>query len=330
MRKTSTAVTVRHSGDAVAPRRPTVALALGGGGARGLAHVLMLEALDELGVRPVAIAGTSIGAIFGAAYASGLSAREIRAHCDVILGERLGLLREVFAARTGSLLSLLSTRSALLDPSSLLEILMPRNLALDFAGLDIPLQVVASDFYAQEPVVFSSGPLRHAVAASMALPVIFQPVMHEGRALIDGGLVNPLPFDLLQDKADIVVAIDVSGSPVPSEKRAHPSAREALWATSFIFERTIIREKLKSQQPDLYIEAGTGHFQVLDFLRFHDIMAAALPAKERFKKSLARVLATPTLAVEEPSPAAATPALEAEPTAKRGRLLARRRKAEGG
>ncbi len=284
----------------VPARTPTVAVALGGGGARGLAHVLMLEALDELGIKPVAIAGTSIGAIFGAAYASGLSAREIRAHCDVILGERLGLLRELFAARTGSLLSLFSTRSALLDPAALLEVLMPRNLALDFAGLAIPLQVVASDFYAQQPVVFASGPLRRAVAASMALPVIFQPVMHEGRALIDGGLVNPLPFDLLAGKADIIVAIDVSGTPVPHDKRAYPSATEALWATAFIFERSIIREKLRSQAPDVLIEAGTGHFQVLDFLRFHDILTAAQPAKERFKTALTRVLAAAPAQIAEP------------------------------
>lgn len=320
MRKTTPAVAARGSGPPAPVRRPTVALALGGGGARGLAHVLMLEALDELGIRPVAIAGTSIGAIFGAAYASGLSAREIRAHCDVVLGERLGLLREVFAARAGSLFSLFSARSALLDPAALLELLMPRNLALDFSGLAIPLEVVASDFYAQEPVVLATGALRHAVAASMALPVVFQPVLHEGRALIDGGLVSPLPFDLLAGKADIVIAIDVSGTSVPSDRRPHPSAAEALWATAFIFERSIIREKLKSQRPDIYIEAGTGHFQVLDFLRFNDILAAAMPAKERLKTSLARMLATETLPVVEP----ALPAAE-EPAAGRRRLLPRRR-----
>lgn len=322
MRKAIQVVTPRRIDAVARTRQPTVALALGGGGARGLAHVLMLEALDEMGIKPVAIAGTSIGAIFGAAYASGLSAREIRAHCDVILGERLGLLRELFAARAGSILGLFSSRSALLDPAALLELLMPRNLALDFAGLTIPLEVVASDFYAQEPVVFASGPLRHAVAASMALPVIFQPVMHEGRALIDGGLCNPLPFDLLRGKADIVIAIDVSGTPVPSDKRAHPSATEALWATAFIFERTIIREKLRSEAPDIFIEAGTGHFQVLDFLRFHDILAAAQPAKERFKLQLARVLGAESLPLAEPAEQV-TAAPDAKP---KPRLMRRRTK----
>ena len=80
-------------------RGPTIALALGGGGARGLAHILMLEAFDELGLRPKVIAGTSIGAVFGAAYASGMRATEIRAHTEEVLAQRFDLLRELFRAR---------------------------------------------------------------------------------------------------------------------------------------------------------------------------------------------------------------------------------------
>src|SRR6187402_3947904 len=79
------------------PRQPTIGLALGGGGARGLAHIAMLEAFDELGLKPHVIAGTSIGAIFGAAYASGISGRALRAHTGYILSQRLGLIRDLFA-----------------------------------------------------------------------------------------------------------------------------------------------------------------------------------------------------------------------------------------
>lgn len=82
--------------NAVTHRGPTIALALGGGGARGLAHILMLEAFDELGIRPKIIAGTSIGAVFGAAYASGMTAREIRAHTEEVLGQRFDIIRELF------------------------------------------------------------------------------------------------------------------------------------------------------------------------------------------------------------------------------------------
>lgn len=319
-----------------AERRPRIGLALGGGGARGLAHIPVLEAFDELGIKPDVIAGTSIGAIFGAAYASGLSGREIRAQAEEVLTQRFGLLRDIFAARAQAMsrfLGIFAQRSALLDAASLLETIMPARLADDFADLEIPLKVVATDFYQQEPHVFATGPLRRAVAASMALPVIFQPVVVDGRAMIDGGLSNPLPFDLLTGEADIVVAIDVSGAPVPSDRRAHPTAFEALFASAFIFERTIVREKLKSVQPDIYIEGGTSHFQVLDFLKLGDILAAAEPAKQKLKQQLQRVLGSETLvAIDAPAEPVALVAPPAAPPPKQKRKLlpGRRRRGKAG
>ena len=278
---------------------PAIALALGGGGARGIAHVLMLEAFDELGLKPKIIAGTSIGAIFGAAYASGIPARELRAHTEEMLSVRFDLLREVFAARVRSsasgLRDFFSPRAAFLSPEALLETLLPARTARDFSDLEIPMKIVATDFYGLQQKVFTDGPLRRAVAASMALPAVFEPVVVDGRALIDGGLTNPLPFDLLMDEADITVAIDVSGAPVPYPGRERPTAIETLVASAFIFERTIVREKLKSVQPDIYIDAGTSHFQVLDVFKVREILAAAEPAKEKLKAKLARLLQAQTL-----------------------------------
>lgn len=303
-------------------RRPRIGLALGGGGARGLAHIPVLEAFDELGIKPDVIAGTSIGAIFGAAYASGIPARDIRAHAQEVLTQRFGLLRDLFAARAQAMnrfLGIFATRSALLDPASLLDVVMPPQVATQFDGLDIPLRIVATDFYEQEPYVFESGSVKRAVAASMALPVIFQPVIVDGHALIDGGLSNPLPFDVIAGEADIIVAIDVSGAPVPSEHRNHPTALEALFASAFIFERTIVKEKLKSRQPDIYIEGGTSHFQVLDFLRFSEVLTAAEPAKQKLKLQLQRILAAETIAVvDETTEPAIT---EAVKPARKGRKL---------
>ncbi|MES0403180.1 MAG: patatin-like phospholipase family protein [Hyphomicrobium sp.] len=290
-------------------RQPTIGLALGGGGARGLAHILVLEAFDEMGLRPKIIAGVSIGAVFGAAYASGLSGKEIRAHASEVLKKRFDLVRDLFSARAKverRLWSPLSIGSAFLAPAKLLDVILPTRIARDFAHLDIPLKIVASDFYAQEPEIFSAGPLRQAIAASIALPVLFEPVIVEGRVLIDGGLVNPLPFDIIAGEADVTVAIDVSGSPLPRAGREKPKAWEALFASSFIFERTIIKEKLRSRQPDVYIDAGTSRYQILDFLKIDEILAAATPAKERFKAQLARVLEAETLetleAIDPPPP----------------------------
>jgi NTE family protein len=277
---------------------PSIGLVLGGGGARGLAHILMLEVFDELGIKPKIIAGTSIGAIYGAAYAAGLSARDIRAHTEETLTKRFGLVRDLFAARvqrSGRFWNFLSDRAAILAPEALLDLVLPDGVPLAFEDLEIPLCVVASDFYAIEPAVFSQGPLRPAVAASMALPVIFEPVLIGGRSLIDGGLTNPLPFDILAGQADVLVAIDVSGTTVPSPSRARPTALEALFASSFLFEHSIVREKLRASRPDIYIEAGTGRFQALEFLKVRDILAAAEPAKEQLRTKLERVLQAPRL-----------------------------------
>lgn len=277
---------------------PSIGLALGGGGARGLAHIAMLEAFDELGIKPSIISGTSIGAIYGAAYASGISAKELRAHTKDVLAQRFGLVRDLFAARSQPLQRLLNpfkSRTSIFDPHTLLDLVLPKGVKPSFADLEIPLKIVASDFYDQEPTIFTEGVLRPAIAASMALPVIFQPVMFEGRALIDGGLTNPLPYDLLVKDARIIVAIDVTGAPVPDPKRASPTAFEALFASAFLFENSIVKEKLKAMQPDILISAGTSKFQVLDFLKVDEILAAAEPAKERLKAQLDRVLSVETL-----------------------------------
>lgn len=319
---TDTPVPVQPSGvPAPASTGPSIALALGGGGARGLAHVPILEAFDELGIRPKVIAGTSIGAIFAAAYASGLSGKQIRAHTYEVLRKRMDLVRDLYSARVrnkGGFLNALAPRPAFLSAEKLLDIILPPRIPRDFAHLTTPLKVVASDFYAQESVVFDSGALRPAVAASMALPVIFQPMVIEGRVLIDGGLVNPLPFDIVSDEADLTVAVDASGAPVRRPDQAIPKAWETLFAANFIFERSIIREKLRTRQPDLYIDAGTSRFQILDFLKIDEILAAAEPAKERVKAQLSRLLEAQTLPVAE--------ALDhlPPPAAPRGRLRLKR------
>jgi NTE family protein len=296
--------------------RPTIALALGGGGARGLAHILMLEVFDELGIRPQVIAGTSIGAVLGAAYASGMSAALIRAHAEEALAQRFDIVRQLLSARAApvmKLLNFLPIRSSVLNGEVLLERMLPSAVARDFAELEIPLKVVATDYYAQDQIVFTEGSLRTAIAASVALPALFTPITVNGRLLMDGGLVNPLPFDLLLGEADLTVAVDVSGAPILPGKRALPSAFAALVASSQIMQRTIIRQKLKVQQPDIYIDVEVDEYYVLDFHRFKQILAAAAPAKEQLRRQLDRVLAVQTLEGESVPDAGALPPASALP-----------------
>jgi NTE family protein len=306
--------------DLLPAKQPSIALALGGGGARGLAHILMLEVFEELGVRPVVIAGTSIGAIFGAAYAAGLSAAQIRAHTEETLGQRFDFVRQLLNARADPiqrLFSFVPLRSALLNPDALLELLLPSRIPRDFAALGTPLEVVATDFYSQSQVVLNQGSLRRAIAASMALPAIFQPVTIDGRHLVDGGLVNPLPFDVIAGRADITVAIDVSGAAPEPDAGNGPRALETLFAATQILQRSIVREKLKSLTPDVYIDVDVYAFHALQFHRFRDVLAAAAPAKLALKRQLARLLNSVTIEEVEPSP----PRIEARPPRKKKRRL---------
>ncbi len=277
---------------------PRIGLALGGGGARGLAHVVVLEALEDLGLKPTVIAGTSIGAVFGAGAAAGLSAGQMRAYVEEIMSERYALIRQLFSVRprpVERLFNLFPMRSALLDAEALLEALLPSRIPASMEALATPLAIVATDFYAQEVVVIREGPLRQAIAASMALPVIFQPVVIGGRALLDGGLVDPLPFEHVRDGVDITIAVDVSGAAREPSDRPGPGALEALFSASQILQRSIVREKLKSSRPDILVDTAAEGVGVLEFHRYREILAKAEPAKELLKRQLERVLTAVTL-----------------------------------
>ena len=270
----------------------SVALALGGGGARGLAHVAVLEALDEMGVRPVAIAGASIGAIIGAGYAAGMTGREIRRYAVDLVHNRPDFMARLMRSRAGKLSSLFAGGfgdATRLDASKLCENFLPDGLPDAFDQLAIPLTVVASDLYRRQPVVFSQGPLRPALAASIALPGIVRPVEIGGHILVDGGATNPLPFDLLRGRADIVLAVEISGPPSP-EGREVPNAIECLYATVLVMTHSIISEKLKHGAPDLLLQPNVGTFRALDFPRASAILRVAEPIKAELKERLGKLL----------------------------------------
>jgi NTE family protein len=271
--------------------RFSIAIALGGGAARGLAHVPMLEALDEMGLRPKAIAGTSMGSIVGAIYAAGLSGAEIRAHFERLLDSRRGPFKRLQERWPGSLLSLIDPRTpSLVNGETLFEVMLPDKMPGTFEGLKIPLSIVATDFYAQEQVVLTSGPLIPAVAASSALPGLIKPVEIEGRVLIDGGYVNPTPFDLVRDEAAITIGVDVTGQTARRPEGKLPSSIEAWVGAMQITFRSIVREKLKNDAPDVMIRPNVGAFGALDFYRHREIFAAAEPAKDQLKRRLAEAV----------------------------------------
>ena len=274
--------------------QPTIGIALGAGGAKGIAHIPMLEALDEMGITPHRIAGCSIGAVIGALYASGLSAAEIKEKIRRLAITRSDTMRGVFSDKKISkwwgMLDSDFRGSGLIKAESIMASLCEDRSCETFEELAIPFAVVATDFWECRSVVLDSGPLKPAVQASMALPGLFTPVELDGRVLIDGGTVNPVPYDVLTDSCDIVIAIDInSGS--PAERGSVPGYFNTLFGSIQIMQQAIVQQELRARRPDIYIKPELSDFRTLHFYKVDKIYREAKKAKEQLKRELGEKLA---------------------------------------
>ena len=273
------------------PKR--IGIALGAGGAKGLAHIPMLEALDEMGLRPRLIAGSSMGAVVGSLYASGMRGKDIRQFIGkLVLSDgdtwpealfRKDLLKwiDFVAPELGS--------GGLIDGEHFIRYLHTAIHGSRFEELEIPLKVVAADFWKRKQVVLDSGDLLPAIEASMAFPGLFTPVSMNGHILVDGGTVNPVPFDLLFDDCDITIAIDVMGSTSVNDQTP-PTFFDAIFGSTHIMHQAIIAEKMKIRSPDIYIKPAITDVRMLEFMSAEQVYRQAEPAKAELKKALNTIL----------------------------------------
>jgi NTE family protein len=265
-----------------------IGLALGGGGARGLAHIPMLEVFDELGIKPAIIAGCSMGALVGAAYASGMLARDMRVQAEKILNNRIDAARYVFGtkkSKIGDILSLQGLLSLHLQGEKLVELVLPETVPPNIEDTAISLRIITTDFERMEEHVISRGNLVQAVAASIAIPgVIVAPVI-DGHIHVDGGVTNPVPFDHVREGMNIVVAIDVTGKPKPS-KRAHHSNMELALGSMLIMFNQLAELRRAASPPDIYIKPDVDQFGAGDFFKTREIFEAAAASKDKLKRAL--------------------------------------------
>ncbi len=268
-----------------------IGMALGGGGARGLAHVAALEALEDLAPDEVSLSGTSIGALLGVAWAAGHSADEIRRTL-------VGMVRapdHSFYSPLGKLswvtrLGIEWQGGGLVSVDSFLGDWFAFVGVERIEDLPHPIRIVTSDFWTREEVVFEKGPLATAVRASMSLPAIFKPVVYDGRVLVDGGCVNPVPVDRLDDDCDVTVAVDVLGD------RTHqpgeiPNLVESVFNTFQIMEASIVREKLARFPPTITVCPATTDVQLLDFQHAERILRETAPLRAEVRDAVRRALA---------------------------------------
>lgn len=275
------------------PAGPSIGLALGSGGAGGLAHIAMLQVFDELELQPDRIAGTSIGAVIGGLYAAGLSAAEIRTIFEEFGGSSLDALSRLVQADSelplDQVVSFDLGSGGLLDSGGFLEFLAGKIDARTFDDLVIPLEVVATDYWSGESVVLRQGDLFTAIEASMAVPGLFSPVRQGEQLLIDGGSSRPLPFDLLKERHDLVIAIDVTGSRAPEESD-QVELTDLLFSTFEIMQQSIIAARMDIGRPDIYIKPELDQIRMLHFNRIKTILSQAEPAAQNLRRQLLEAL----------------------------------------
>ena len=261
-------------------KQPKVGLVLSGGGAKALAHIGVLKVIDSLGIKVDYVAGTSMGAILGALYASGYSGKAIDSICrdinfDAVLKDELPRASKGLRERVNSekyAVSLPFNKFQLKFPSALSKGQNTFNLLSrltlhvsqikDFSKLPIPFFCVATNIETGKQVVLETGSLTKAIMASGALPTLLQPVTIDNKVLIDGGVVNNYPVDELRAKGvDVIIGVDVQDDLLERDKLTS--------ATDLLFQINNLRS-IKSMAPkvsktDIYIKPDITNYSVVSF-----------------------------------------------------------------
>ncbi len=178
-------------------RRKKIGLVLGSGGSRGVAHIGVIKALEEAGIRPDYITGCSMGAVVGACYAAGMQVDE--------------MMETVCRIKPFDLIDVsLGLRRSILKGNKMYDMLIQKIGDITFDNLLIPFACVASDMLSNKVITLNKGEVAKSVRASSSIPLVFQPVEYEGHLLIDGGVLCRLPIEQVREMgADAVIAVDV-------------------------------------------------------------------------------------------------------------------------
>ena len=287
---------------------PKVGLVLSGGAARGLAHIGVLKALEEQGVRIDAIAGTSMGAVVGGLYASGYSVEELE-HLALTLDWQQALSdapprKDVpFRRKQDDRDFLVKKKLSFRDDGSLglpLGVIQGQNLALllesklahtadtrDFDKLPIPFRAVATDIASGEKVVFRRGHLPQVIRASMSIPAVFAPVELGGRLLVDGGMTDNIPLDVVREMGvDLAIVVDI-GTPLRNRKDL-ATVVDVLNQSITLMTRRNSEEQLASlRREDILVQPALAAYGVTDFGRAQDMIDAGYRAARALDGRLA-------------------------------------------
>jgi NTE family protein len=291
-------------------RKSRVGLALGSGSARGWAHVGVIRALEQAGIRPDVVCGTSIGALVGAAYVAGELDRFERWVSGLGVWDVVGLMDVTLG-------------SGLFKGQRLMDLLGRHFADRPVEELPIPFAAVATALETGAEVWLRRGSTLDAVRASIAMPGIFAPVLHDGTVLVDGGLVNPVPVSLARAMgADVVIAVDLgsdilgrhlrhgpategpagvvgdwirklqekvvgAGEARPPEPVALPTLPEVVATSINIMQVRIARSRMAGDPPDVTVAPRLAHLRLLDFHRAKEAIEEGHRAVDRVAHAIA-------------------------------------------
>ena len=229
------------------PRPPRIGLALGGGAARGFAHIGVIQVLEEAGIRPTLVVGTSAGSLVAALYASGKTGAELGTLADAM--DETAFTDWSYPGR------------GLIRGEALAKFVRDNTGGLTIEQLRLPLGIVATDLENGQPILFQRGDVGTAVRASSAVPAVFQPVRIGAREYVDGGLVAPVPVRFAKQMgAELVIAVDISA---PPEGNTTGDAMRMLLQTFAIMGRSINNFELRDA--DLVVRPNLSGVSGADF-----------------------------------------------------------------
>ncbi|MHA6196637.1 patatin-like phospholipase family protein [Pseudomonas wadenswilerensis] len=288
--------------------RPKVGLVLSGGAARGLAHIGVLKALEEQGVKIDAIAGTSMGAVIGGLYASGYKVEELEKLARTIdwqqaLSDAPPRKDIPFRRKQDDRDFLVKQKISFRDDGSLglpLGVIQGQNLALllesllahtsdtrDFNKLPIPFRAVATDIASGEKVVFSRGHLPQVIRASMSIPAVFAPVELDGRLLVDGGMVDNIPLDIVREMGvDLAIVVDI-GTPLRNRKQLGTVVDVLNQSITLMTRRNSEEQLAALHRDDILIQPPLASISATDFGRAEEMMEAGYRATRILDNRLA-------------------------------------------
>lgn len=269
-----------------------IGLALGGGSARGLLHLHVLSAMEDLGLKPTAISGTSIGGLIGAGYASGMSADDLEQFFLQAFSKKTEVFSRFWSMKptTWSELWHRGVRLSQFNLEIILEGFLPATFPHNFEELKLPFSVVAADLNSAKTVVITQGDLRSAIAASASIPGLFRPIIRHGHLLADGGLCNPVPFDCLPVPVDAVIGVDVVGLSVLDCENKIPSTINSLLASNLVVQRALIESRFLTSKPDLLLRPPVDGIYLLDFLKTKEILKRTKMYKDVAKREISEMI----------------------------------------